>query len=213
MLLKALLAFGGRDVSAEQLADALWPDLEGGESYPALTMALTRLRLLLGDREMIHLREGKLTLDPSCAWVDVWTFERLLEGMGKQHDTQSSQLEAALDLYHGPFLQEETSASWSLSMRERLRRKFLRATHSLAQQLEAREAWQDAIARYEKGLDADPLAEEYYYRIVQCQIRLGYYVEALATYQRCRDILKIQLEIAPSEKMNNLYRQLRQMNN
>jgi len=43
-LLQALIAFGGTEVSAGVLIDALWPDSEGDAAYHALESALYRLR-------------------------------------------------------------------------------------------------------------------------------------------------------------------------
>jgi hypothetical protein len=46
-LLQALIAFGGTDVSASVLIDALWPDSEGDAAYHALESGLDRRRQLL----------------------------------------------------------------------------------------------------------------------------------------------------------------------
>ena len=48
LLLKALIAFGGREVKEEQLCDALWPDAEGDLAHRSFETTLYRLRLLLG---------------------------------------------------------------------------------------------------------------------------------------------------------------------
>ena len=46
-LLKAIIAFGGRNVREESLLDALWPDADGDAARFALTSAIHRLRRLL----------------------------------------------------------------------------------------------------------------------------------------------------------------------
>ena len=48
-LLKALIALGGTAVSESALIDALWPDEEGDAAHGAYTMAIIRLRKLLGE--------------------------------------------------------------------------------------------------------------------------------------------------------------------
>jgi LuxR family transcriptional regulator, maltose regulon positive regulatory protein len=53
-LLQALIAFGGTEVSAGVLIDALWPDSEGDAAYHALEMTLSRLRQLLGDNHEVR---------------------------------------------------------------------------------------------------------------------------------------------------------------
>ena len=50
--MQALIAFGGTEVSAGVLIDALWPDSEGDAAYHALECALYRLRQLFGARDV-----------------------------------------------------------------------------------------------------------------------------------------------------------------
>src|ERR1700734_3852662 len=61
-VLQALIAFGGTEVSAGVLIDALWPDSEGDDAYHALETALYRLRQLLGARDAVHMVRSKVSL-------------------------------------------------------------------------------------------------------------------------------------------------------
>src|SRR6202035_5488527 len=79
-LLQALIAFGGTEVGAGKLTDALWPDSEGDAGYHALESALYRLRQLLGAPSAVAMAGGKLTLDRRQIWVDMWAFESELQG-------------------------------------------------------------------------------------------------------------------------------------
>jgi len=74
-LLKALIAFGGRQVPLERVADALWPRIDSDYAQRSLTTTLHRLRKLLGDETAIVLVEGKLSLDPHRFWIDSWALE------------------------------------------------------------------------------------------------------------------------------------------
>src|SRR6202050_463625 len=74
-LLQALIAFGGTEVSAGVLIDALWPDSEGDAAYHALESTLYRLRQLLDARDAVRMEGGKLSLNRDQLWVDAWEFE------------------------------------------------------------------------------------------------------------------------------------------
>jgi len=120
-LLGALISAGGRGVSAGSLSDHLWPDADGFDAYRAFTTTLHRLRRLLRYPEAVRLWGGQLTLDPQFCQVDVWAFERALRAA---YDRDST--EAALSLYHGPFMAAFANA-WAVETRERLRQLILRA--------------------------------------------------------------------------------------
>src|SRR5262249_45496626 len=77
-LLKALIAFGGREVREDVVMDTLWPDAEGDAARVALASALHRLRGLLGLEGAVLRQEGRLSLDARLCWVDVWAIEHLL---------------------------------------------------------------------------------------------------------------------------------------
>ena len=77
-LLQALIAFGGTEVSAGALIDALWADSEGDAAYHALETALYRLRQLLGARDAVRMEGGKVSLNRDQLWVDMWKFEEEL---------------------------------------------------------------------------------------------------------------------------------------
>ena len=126
--LKALIAFGGRNVPETKLQDALWPEAEGDSAAQALATTLFRLRKLVGEN-LIERREGRLTLNATACWVDCWALERLFN-----EDTNGEvvRLEKITKLYQGPFLDGEDNAAWVMAMRERLRTKVKKLRVSLA---------------------------------------------------------------------------------
>ncbi len=76
-LLKALIAFGGRQMREEKLADSLWPDADGAQAAQSLGVTQHRLRKLIGEAA-IERQQGCLSLDPRYCWVDAWALERQL---------------------------------------------------------------------------------------------------------------------------------------
>src|ERR1700726_838627 len=120
-LLQALIAFGGIEVSADALIDALWPDSEGDAAYHALESALYRLRQLLGARDAVRMEGGKVSLNRDQLWVDMWEFE---EELRRPHDPEAKGIERIGRLrllYQGHFLQHEGEKPWVLKARDELR--------------------------------------------------------------------------------------------
>jgi len=119
-LLKALIAFGGRDVPEGRLADALWPEAEGDAAAQALASTLFRLRKLIGE-QVIRRQESRLTLDSTSCWVDCWAFERLSRDDSGDAATRLVKLRK---LHQGPFLDGADDAPWAQPMRQRLHAQF-----------------------------------------------------------------------------------------
>jgi LuxR family maltose regulon positive regulatory protein len=124
-LLKALIAFGGRNVPETKLQDVLWPDAEGDSAAQALATTLFRLRKLVGEN-LIERREGRLTLDSAVSWVDCWAFERLTN---EGSSDEAIDLKKITQLYQGTFLDGEDDAAWAQPLRERLHKKFTELTN------------------------------------------------------------------------------------
>jgi LuxR family maltose regulon positive regulatory protein len=211
-MLKCLIALGGKEVAEEELAEALWPDSDGDTAHRACQTTLHRLRKLVGHKEAITQAEGRVNLDPRYCWVDGWAFERMAAGAndGGSAKTKEERAERALDLYGGSFLQKETDAPWALSMRERLRMKYLQLIRTLGERWESSGDWERAVSGYERGVEADPAAEEFYQRLMSAYSRLGRRADAASAYRRCRRALAAHLDVEPSQKTEALYRDLSQ---
>lgn len=200
-LLKVLVAMGGLEVEEQRLIDALWPDDEGDAAHRSFDSALHRLRKLLGSNDFIRQSGGALSLDTQRCWVDVWAFERLVDGSGDP--------EEALSLYRGGFLANDTEASWAVVRRARLRGKFVRAAEAVGRRLENADLFEEAIALYLRGIDADNLIEPFYQGLMRCYDRLGRASEAASAFRRLRQTLSVTLGAEPSTASRKLFHELR----
>jgi LuxR family maltose regulon positive regulatory protein len=217
LMLKALIALGGKDIREESLADICWPDADGDAAHSAFTTTLSRLRYLIGNEKAIQFNVGRATLDPCYCWVDVWVFERILgqaEALWKDSRlkdplTEAVQLiEKAIDIYKGHFLVDEVEQPWTVSLRERLKSKFIRLIDRSGYYYEQTEQWEKAVEYYQRGLEVDDLTEEFYQRLMTCYQRIGRRGDAIAVYQRCRRILSAVLGIEPSPETEAIYKTL-----
>jgi LuxR family transcriptional regulator, maltose regulon positive regulatory protein len=208
-MLKALIALGGREVREEDLSDILWPEADGDAAHNSFETTLHRLRTLIGYPDALQFHDGRLTLDSKYCWVDAWAFERLLgEVDGKQKETWTedsiSLAQKAIGMYRGTFLAKEIEQSWLISIRERLRSKFLRNVNRLGDYWCQTKQWGKALECYQKGLEVDDLAEEFCQGLMICYQNLGLKANALSQYNRFEKRLKAVLGIEPSPKTKTL---------
>jgi two-component SAPR family response regulator len=207
-LLQALIAFGGTEVGAGKLTDALWPDSEGDAGYHALESALYRLRQLFGAPRAIAMEGGKLTLDRRQVWVDMWAFESELRAASVEDRSPGERLARLCELYSGHFLAQEIEKAWAVEKREILRERFVRAIGESARSYEKRGLWQEAAGVYQIGFEADSLAEEFHRGLIMCHRQLGDHAAAVKAYRRCSELLLKRLGVQPSSKTLALYQRV-----
>ena len=209
-LLQALIAFGGTEVSAGVLIDALWPDSEGDAAYHALESALYRLRQLLGARDAVRMEGGKVSLNRDQLWVDMWKFE---EELLRPHDPEADRIERIARLrrhYQGHFLQHEAERPWVLKARQELRDGLLSAIRDAARACEHARRWEDAATLYRSGIEVDSLNEDLHRGLMFCHREIGNHSEALQAYMRCCELLARFLGVSPNAKTQALYHSVRE---
>jgi ATP/maltotriose-dependent transcriptional regulator MalT/DNA-binding SARP family transcriptional activator len=211
LLLKALIALGGREVPEEQFTEILWPDADGDLAHQSLAKTLERLREMLGDDRAVILRDGRLTLNNRHCWVDVWELERTLgraDAGGKPgaHALDGGEVariaERAITLYRGTFLSGETFCSNIVTYRERLRSKFIRDIELAGRYWEQAGEGEKAIVFYRRGLEIDPLSEDLSRCLISCCVRMGRIADARAVYQQCCKTFSAVLGVSPSSDLH-----------
>jgi DNA-binding SARP family transcriptional activator len=211
--LKILTALGGRSVSKEKLCDLLWPDAAPDAAIASLDVLVSRARKLLDDAGAIRVDDGRIGFDPSRVWLDVWAFDRDVEALQQALGSASAASVDALATrilaqYRGPFLGSEDPQRWSLPARDRWQNRFRRALADAGHHAEDRGDGARAIALYERALDEDNLAEDLYRRLMRAHLAQGEPALAARVYRRCRDMLSVQLGIAPSADTETLFRSI-----
>src|SRR6185503_7077124 len=95
--------------------------------------------------------------------------------------------------------------SWAIPLRERLRTKFMRHLADRGRAMCEAGDFASAVALFEKGLSADPLAEEFYRHLMVCYQALDLRAEAIGVYKRCEKTLAATLGMSPAPKTVALY--------
>ena len=215
--LKALIALGGSEVSPRNLASALWPQADGTIAQRSVDALLRNLRDTLGEKCMLVSPGGGISLVPDYCWVDVRDFERtiavarrILDGDFTGKDAGRLELLSSrlLVLYQGHFLIGEDTASWSVSLRERLRISFITYLLDTGRYWESSRCWDKAISCYQRGLELDDLIEDYYQRLMVCHLETHSIGKGLSVYRRCRKALSVVLGLQPAPETEVLHHAL-----
>jgi DNA-binding SARP family transcriptional activator len=212
--LKILIALGGREVDTGSLGAALRPRGGGVDAPRSIDAALSTLRSCLGERCLRRLPDGRISLDADFCWVDVWAFESTLAAARRIMSEDDNGKDAAgfeqlsgwlLELYQGHFLAGEDASSWSVSLRERLRMRFIPHLLDAGEYWESRGLWDKAVPCYQRGLELDELVEEFYRRLMRCCLDTQRISEGLAIYRRCRKVLSVVLGLRPAPETEALH--------
>ena len=199
------LAYQGQPVSRDLLAELLWPERTAEQARANLRLALHRLRRQL-DPFLLITRQT-IGLNPNAAIeLDAAHFEAHLT---------NGHAERATILYQGDFLVDfyldESPAyeQWALIERERLRTLALAAWQ---QQIEQRTTDRDlhgAIDAAQRLLHLDPLHEPIHRLLMRLLAQTDQRSAALAQYENCRHLLRIELDVPPDATTTALAEQIR----
>jgi len=216
-LLKVLVANGGEGIKLDRAAEALWPHVDNDYAIRSLTTTLHRLRKDLGDDSAVLVHSGELSLNRRLFWLDTWAFEQASETAmalaaacrtPEQVSAMLGAARAALGHCRGTLLADDADVAWAVAPRERFRSLLLRLLTAVVTVLEKHGLIEDLLDLYRTALEADPLNEALYRRLMLSQMNAGRPHEASETYHRCRAVLKAERRIEPSAATQELYQSL-----
>jgi len=222
-LLTYLVVEADRAHPREILATLLWPDRPGEAARTNLRRELSNLRKAIGDRPpsgdhetqppFLHVTRESIQFNiASDCWIDVAAFTDLLMA---EDEAPVGQLERAVALYRGPFLEgfflKDSAAfdDWSLLTRERLHRQALAALRHLAEEHERSGELERACEVARRRVELEPWQEEAHRRLMRLLALRGQRSAALAQYEACRRTLRDELGVEPAEETRALYQRIR----
>jgi DNA-binding SARP family transcriptional activator len=195
------LAAEYRPVSRGSLAGFFWGDLPESAARRNLSRLLVYLARQLPDPNILQVNEDSVGLDPARIWVDTGAFEQHWEGWKLQH--RCEELQAAVALYRGPFLEGFSLAGnpdydhWASLEAENWEQRYLKTLRTLIDECSFQGDNPQAIAYAQQYLQHNDLAEEVHCRLIELYTMVGERSAALSQYERCNITLERELGVQP----------------
>ncbi|NIP69363.1 MAG: AAA family ATPase, partial [Planctomycetales bacterium] len=146
--------------------------------------------------------------------LDVTVFMELAE-VDKDHPSAIEQLQQAIALYQGSFLEgfsisdSPAFEEWALFTRERLARQVSSALHHLAATYEQRGEYEQVQTYAWRHIELEPWDEAAHQQLMRTLALSGQRSAALAQYESCRRLLAEELGVEPAQETTRLYEQIR----
>jgi ATP/maltotriose-dependent transcriptional regulator MalT/DNA-binding SARP family transcriptional activator len=215
-LLLLLMTRGGG--TREELAGALWPDLDSAAALRNLRVTLSYLLAVLepdraeGAPSCFVRAEGAGLRLTGHEWlrVDAWEMERLLD-LGAQAESlgePSAALDsyrAATRLYRGPYLIDAGYEEWALPHRDRLVARFVAGAVRAGELTLAAGRSDEALHLASRALEAEPWSEPAHRLAVAAHVARGDRAAARRAMDTCVRQLD-ELGVPPTEDTEIVFR-------
>lgn len=202
--LLALLALQKAGVHRTVAVGRLWPDSAPGRAAANLRSALWRGKRL-GDTTMIDTSGPRLCLAPTVG-VDLQQVLEQHPELVHPHPRRCSRVSDHLVVVRALSRQllPEWSDYWLLAERERWHQFRLHALENLATQLQADERYLDALQTALAAIAVEPVRETAHRIVIGIHLAEGNTASALKHYQHYRGMLRRELGVVPSVRMDQL---------
>jgi DNA-binding SARP family transcriptional activator len=212
----AYLALCHQPVARDELADLIWPETLTASWERDLSAVVSKVRASLESIDLgsaLHGAFGCYELQlPADATVDVEDAVRFVEDA--ESAWRSGRPEVAVpaaataaNLARRPFLPAEHS-SWAERRRDELRATLLRALDVLVDGLSGGLFEEEALRYVNEALALDPYRETSHVRLVRLHVSRGNRAQAVRAYERCREVLRRDLGVEPSDQTEAACRDL-----
>lgn len=199
----------------ERLIGMFWDSYKRESAYSNLRYTIWHLRKIFkeyGNDIILHSRgKNLIEIEEKSVFIDLKEWQELTEKYNSGEDTSIENLIKISDLYYGDFLKDFCLADnlefndWVFNTKESLQRLYFETQMDLAKYYAKNNGIRKAIAQLNKLIQFDPMNETVYYTIMNYQYFSGNKVAAVNTYRNLKRMLRKELNISPSEKIQELY--------
>ncbi|MCA9916400.1 MAG: tetratricopeptide repeat protein [Anaerolineales bacterium] len=210
-----------RPFSREYLATLFWEDRSQKQGLANFRSVLSSLRREF-EPFLTITRQTVAFNHEANYWLDLSVFTAAIKAT-QSHPHLSleecpecvAQLETAVSLYNGRFLQSlvvgdsQEFEEWSLILHEQTQRQVLTALHHLSSHYTRHGKFTQARQYAIRQVELEPYREEAHRQIMLTLARSGQRSAALAQYETCRRILAEELGVEPAFETQALYQRIR----
>jgi two-component SAPR family response regulator len=193
----------------DQIVVDIWGEVSPAQARAGFHSNAHRLRRALHP-DILQERHGRYQLNPhlSC-WLDAAEFQDLSKELPGRAFSQrvATRGHEALQLYKGSFL-EEFISSWVQQPRQQMESLFVDVAIWLGRFHALKGQHSRAIELAKRALAVQPYLEDAHELMIICHVAAGERAAALQQYLDYAALLEDDLDEAPSERMETLYRRI-----
>ncbi len=209
-LLAYLAQSAGRSLARDDVATLLWSRSGEEQSRASLRQELATLRKVFSNAGLDPIQASRDKIQFSDTEIDVDTAR--FWDLSSRSDVES--LQTAVDGYQGPFLKgllvrSEPFEEWVWWERQKHHDAALATLLVLLNHYEAKDDLGRAIETAKRVLVLEPTHESTHLAMMRLYTRTGRRGEALQQFNRCREIMKRELDASPSVETVMLAEQIR----
>lgn len=203
-----------KNITIQELGDALWNDERSDNPAGALKNLMYRLRTIMkkewGETEFIITGRGSYYWNPEIpVWVDAEEFEQLCKNKNQDTDEEKiTRLKEAVFLYKGMFLAKLSGEYWIASLSTYYHSIYLSAVKELSILLEYSNRYDEMAQICSQAINLDALDEELHCYFIRALIGQNKQNLAIEHYQKAVDLLYDNLGVRPSEELRGVYDEL-----
>ena len=219
LLLEYLVTNRGKDISMEQLAEAVWNDEdESNNPGNALKNLVYRARTVLRELCPDSATEYIIFSRNSYLWnrelpcrVDVEEFEEFCAKGADPHISQDERIKAymqAIELYRGEFLPKSSFVDWVISKNAYYMTLYSKAVEQVVNMLFEQQRYEDVVTVCDQAVVLYPYNESVHYALLRALIDSGQRRKAISHYEYISDFFYKKLGVTLSDPIRALYKEM-----
>lgn len=218
LLLEYLVAFHDRELSQNELIEAVYPEGKSENPVNALKTLVHRIRAMLDELQFTDSKNMILQTRGTYIWnnmlsfdIDTELFDQLYTAAleaDTDADDQLSCLLAATTLYAGDLLPRSAMESWVIRLSAYYHSRYLDAVTRVCVLLREHARFDEIVAVCRRAVAIDPYEESLYYHLLCGLVDLGHHQTALTVYKDTTDLFYREFGVTPSDKLTALYREI-----